>query len=261
MLALFVRLPVVYAAEPPFTACVDVLRIYQFYYKPEGFLEEAADEIRRILTRDYPELTPLRCCLRPEAAQRHNEAMLRRLRDAAGQIDRSQAVSVETAQKIIDEVAKDPLTAPENVEKYETDPSRKMGLCFGRACGVHWNAVSNHGVPETAVRRIFLMGNFRTSDRQTWTSHTAVLVRADNPEGWLVLDPIVGKPVTPSRWKEIWTKERATEEDDAAVMFVASANQIVIDPNTSLGKILAHPHAGPFFRDLMRRYPNYRPPQ
>jgi hypothetical protein len=88
-----------------------------------------------------------------------------------------------------------------NISKY--DPKGDMGFCFGRAFYYHLELL-RRGVHKDSIRKVFVIGNMQAYGMQ-WRYHVATSVRSADGS-WIVLDNLIGKPVTIEKWFEKYQK-------------------------------------------------------
>ena len=230
--------------------CVNILGIFKLYNEWHRLTLEETEKVRELLRKDYPKLPAITAGLRPEDADAHNQAMLTELEGAGAA---STGVTREKAARILEEVKTHSVASLERLPHY--DPTGRIGFCFGRACAVHWAAMDNHGVPESDIRKIFVSGNLWSRETGGCKFHSATMVRANTPEGWLVIDPVLEVPVSPREWLRLFSSELAREDDNSALLFVTRPTQLVTDPDATLPRMLAHPQIGPYLRDLEKSRP------
>ena len=237
-------------------SCVNALGMLRFFHDPASLSDEERMVVRQQLKEKYPEIPPLTGLIRDQTADRHNQVILGQLAELAHSADASPAISSQLAQTLLDEVQKNPVASFENKAKY--DPHHLgIGFCYGRAHAVRCTA-QEHDVPDSSIRKVFLIGEFRTKDHGPWGFHTTTAIRGDNPEGWWFLDPFFDHPVLPSEWLHYWTQVGGRENDDTGLLVVANPDQLTIDPKATLEKALARSDVGPYFRDLKETFPRQR---
>jgi hypothetical protein len=234
-------------AQSPIAECVDLLAIDRFFHWPEIVSVREAEVTRAVLVGRYPELPPILASLRPAHAARHNAGELERLR-----LQSRDGIDFATARRWLRAVQSNPVACLGALSKFERGDGRQIGFCYGRAHAAYLEARAA-GFPEASMRKIFLVGEL-VGPTSRWDFHSALAVAGDNPEGWWMEDAVLPEPVLPSEWLRVWTREKAQDPDELALLFVAPPTQLVRDPRLTVRDAVASDVVGPYFRALLRTY-------
>jgi hypothetical protein len=146
--------------------------------------------------------------LSPAETAAVNERALRALEgDFAPQAaqKRRSAMDPEVALKLQNSIAIHPVVGDKATAEYD-NRGFGMGFCFGRAAYVHMMAL-RLGLGKGSIKKIFAVGDQRTGDVH-WRYHVATAVFTKN--GWMVLDNVPGKMMTPREWLN-WVNESSTD--------------------------------------------------
>lgn len=125
--------------------------------------------------------------------------------------------------EIFQSVVNHPVTSLVSLAKY--DPTGAIGFCFGRAMAVHL-ASRKRGVAAEDVRKLFIVGDLRSTPAPEWRFHVTTLVRDEAGE-WRAIDPILAQPLPAHEWvsqvRAVWDKNRK------AKLYLTSADAILPD--------------------------------
>lgn len=189
----------------------------------------------------------------PEEAEAANQQVLRFLdvRVPPGDGRRAPAIDQKTAARIYSWVMGHPVQ--QRTSTY--DPTGRFGFCFGRATHVHLKAL-HEGVEKDKIRKVWLVGSFKTSDGGTWGHHVATMIQAEEG-GWWVIDKLVNRPMRHDEWYRAMKQRLLQGEDKSLNLFVTPAERFApFSPDTyspasskRTGTLTGY---NGYFRDMMR---------
>lgn len=128
---------------------------------------------------------------------------------------RAQAIDTARAQRMLDIVLDHPTIGLRNDDVYMR-PNEEMGFCFGRAMYLHLLALKL-GVQKESIKKIWAVGPMESdSPGISWGYHVGLLIFSK--EGWIVLDPNMG------RWYRIheWIDTFSKKSQDGRIRFYAT---------------------------------------
>jgi hypothetical protein len=175
-----------------------------------------------------------------------NQATFSRLTSAAKIHEQESFDFSGVADLVIQGVATNPVANLAATQRY--DPTKQIGFCFGRALLVH-KLMMDAGVNQTQMAKIFVLGELM-HQRQHWLFHVAVMVR-DTKNGFLVVDPLQGKPLPYKEWIAITSRYDIKGKYSRARFYVTEPGKFLPSfANHSLAQ-LQDPTLKKYFEDLL----------
>lgn len=153
-------------------------------------------------------------------------------------------IPVKELQNLAAIVDRHPISSLLQLEKY--DPTGLIGFCFGRSMSAHMEA-RRMGVSEAHIKKLFIIGDLRSTANPEWRFHVTTLVKAEDGK-WYAVDPILnnvhGRPITVTAedwiiqvrtiWDQ-WTGYKAKLYlTDADIVVPDLLNSIKSDPNRDI---------------------------
>lgn len=159
-----------------------------------------------------------------------------------------EAITPEQAGDVLKMFNTHPVISDEASLKYDT-PMRQIGYCFGRAAFAHWELL-RRGVAAASIGKIFAVGGM-VFDSKGWSFHVATIVRSTDG-GWLVIDSLQNKILTPQTWaKEV--SKWALQNDSSELRFYFS-DPLKLRPTTGAytSENMNSPYYKGYFQDLIK---------
>jgi len=199
--------------------------------------------------------------LPPDETTRKNTELLEALKAPIPPSTKTRVPSIneDQANQLLKWVQKDSKVTPlSNVWKYTT--STGTGYCFGRAVGVHIDALYR-GVEKDKILKVWAVG-----DMGKFAFHVATMVQAKEG-GWWVIDPILKRPIKIDDWWALMKKE--DKQGNLRLMVSAPqkfANAALIGPGSGRynnfdltspfyqNDFLPETIAGQYFTDMMKEF-------
>lgn len=165
-------------------------------------------------------------------------------------IDRTQADALY--RKLVE----NPVATLANIKKY--DPDGQRGLCYGRAVAAQLTAQVDFKIDRDALSKVWFLGDLSSPDGGKWQYHVATMVRSTGPEGYWVIDPIVGRPLPVKDWHQ--HLQQRYDRKKTGLLFATDVNHGWIG-GPKVGKQLTEnedPYDQMFFDDLLQTFQRHQ---
>ncbi|MEL6546095.1 MAG: hypothetical protein AAFQ82_15815 [Myxococcota bacterium] len=132
------------------------------------------------------------------------------------------ALTLDQGREILAHARTHSVASIDALKRY--DPEGIIGFCFGRSMLTHLLA-RQAGLSESSIKKMFIVGDLRSTDAPEWRFHVTTMVRTD--QGWMALDPLLGRIMTAQAWvdkiQSVWDREKK------AVLYTTDAKVVVPD--------------------------------
>ncbi len=148
-------------------------------------------------------------------------------------------------ESVLKSVRRNPVARLEASQSY--DPSGQLGFCFGRALLVHYELLKA-GVKQDDLGKVFVAGQLRVG-AQMWNFHVAVIAR-DSKKNYLVIDPLLEKPVSLSEWRDITSAYDIKGSLSRARFYVTDPRKFLPATGRYSLELLTEKHLKKYFDEL-----------
>jgi hypothetical protein len=151
------------------------------------------------ITAEYQNrnLFNFRSSLSAKTIQARNEELVKALGAVTAEKEpgtRNPTLTMAQAEELYDWLDNHEVAAQTMLWKY--DPKKNIGFCFGRAFTIHMELLAPKvKLQRSSVQKIWAVGPMHGG----WGHHVATMGKADTG-GFIVIDPVMGRPVTPQEW-------------------------------------------------------------
>ncbi len=148
-------------------------------------------------------------------------------------------------ESVLKSVRSNPVARLESSQSF--DPSGQLGFCFGRALLVHYELLKA-GVKQEDLGKVFVAGQLRVG-AQMWNFHVAV-VALDSKKNYLVIDPLLEKPVSLSEWRAITSAYDIKGSLSRARFYVTDPRKFLPATGRYSLQLLTEKHLKKYFDEL-----------